>query len=181
MSALRLLLLALFPLFAHADEPASVTTVSVVDLPRYLGRWYEIASFPMFFQRRCLGDTTAEYAQPTPDAISVTNRCRTEDGFIEAKGKAKVVPDSGNARLKVTFFWPFSADYWIIGLDPDYRWAVVGHPNRKTLWVLARTPQLAEADWFAARKTAEAQGYDLSALRITPHKLAPTPGKNDAP
>ena len=155
------------PLCATASEPP-VSSVSQVDLPRYLGRWYEIASFPMFFQRRCIGDTTAEYSAQPDGGITVRNRCRTEDGFIEADGKANAVADSGNARLKVSFFWPFSSDYWIIGLDPDYRWAVVGNPNRKTLWILARMPQLAEADWQAARAAAQAQGYDLTQLRLTP-------------
>jgi len=175
MPRLRYLLLCALPFLVHADESLRMSTVASVDLQRYVGRWYEVGSFPMFFQRNCLGDTTADYVLQPKGSVSVINRCRTEDGFIEAKGTATVVPDSGNARLKVSFFWPFSADYWIIGLDPDYRWAVVGNPHRKTLWILARTPQLAEADWITARKAAEAQGYDLSALRQTTHTLSGQP------
>jgi apolipoprotein D and lipocalin family protein len=78
-----------------------------------------------------------------------------------------VVEGSDNARLKVSFFWPFKSDYWVIGLDPDYRWAVVGNPNRKYLWLLSRTPQLPKPLLDAALASASAQGFDLSQLRYT--------------
>ena len=157
--------LAFLALSVHAEAP--VASVAAVDLARYAGKWYEIASFPMFFQRQCIGDTTAEYAL-TPDGdVSVTNRCRTERGFDEARGSATVVEGSHNARLKVSFFWPFRSDYWVIGLDPDYRWAVVGNPNRKYLWVLSRTPRLPPALLDAALGAAAAQGFDLTKLRYT--------------
>ena len=113
---------------ARAETPA--VSVTEVDLARYAGKWYEIASFPMFFQRNCVGDTTAEYALTPEGDVSVTNRCRTADGFDEAKGTATIVDGSRNARLKVSFFWPFRSDYWIFGLDADYRWAVVGKDSR---------------------------------------------------
>jgi apolipoprotein D and lipocalin family protein len=151
----------------HATAP--VESVANVDLARYVGKWYEIASFPMYFQRNCLGDTTAQYARTTDGAISVVNRCRTKSGFDEARGKASVVAGSGNARLKVSFFWPFRADYWVIGLDKDYRWAVVGNPNRKYLWVLSRTPQLPRELLDEALKSAKSQGFDLTKLHYTTH------------
>jgi len=69
--------------------------------------------------------------------------------------------------LKVSFFWPFRSDYWVIGLDADYRWAVVGNPNRKYLWILSRTPQLPAAELERARQAASAQGYDLGQLKTT--------------
>ena len=149
------------------DTRPTVLTVPQVDLHRYLGRWFEIASFPMFFQRKCIGDTTADYALRDDGSVSVSNRCRTDSGFIQADGKAKVADDSGNAKLRVSFFWPFHGDYWIIGLDPSYRWAVVGDPSRRYLWVLSRTPTLDKGDLDAALETARAQGYDLAPLRFT--------------
>ena len=158
---------ALSPAPLLAETPP-VATVPQVDLARYLGRWYEIGSFPMFFQRKCIGDTTAEYSAREDGAIAVRNRCRTENSFIEAEGRASVVEDSGNARLKVSFFWPFSSDYWIIGLDADYRWAVVGNPERRYLWILARSPILPPESLEAAMAAARAQGYDLTPLRMTP-------------
>ena len=121
---------------AHA-QAAAVRSVPVVDLARYVGKWYEIAAFPMLFQRRCIG------------------------------AKAWAVEGSGNARLKVSFFWPFRADYWIVGLDEDYRWAVVGNPNRKYLWVLSRTPRLPREQLDQALQTAAGQGYDLEQLKYT--------------
>lgn len=156
--------LAVLPTLAQTP----VASVLQVDLKRYVGKWYEIASFPMFFQRNCLGDTTAEYAPVSQGGVSVNNRCRTADGFDDAQGKATVVDGTGNAQLKVSFFWPFKADYWVIGLDADYRWAVVGNPNRKYLWVLSRTPQLPKELLDAALQSATAQGYDLAQLRYTP-------------
>lgn len=100
---LPLLLLLANPL--HAEIP--VASVAEVDLPRYVGKWFEIASFPMFFQRNCIGDTTAEYALTPEGDVAVTNRCRTKSGFDEALGKATVVEGGGNAQLKVSLFWPF--------------------------------------------------------------------------
>ncbi len=144
-----------------------VQAVAAVDLERYRGRWYEIAAYPMFFQRQCQGDTTAEYA-PTPDGeLTVLNRCRSAEGFAQARGRAWAVSGSGNARLKVSFFWPFRADYWVIGLDEDYRWAVVGEPGRRYLWVLSRTPELPPAQLERALTAARAQGYRLEPLVYT--------------
>lgn len=157
-----------------APQPP-VASVASVDLNRYLGKWFEIGSFPMFFQRNCVGDTTAQYALESDARVSVTNRCRTASGFDEATGHASVVEGSANARLKVSFFWPFKADYWVIGLDPDYRWAVVGNPNRKYLWVLSRTPELPKHLLDAALASASAQGFDLSQLRYTPQSPVSAP------
>lgn len=157
--------LACLALSVRAEAP--VVSVVAVDLARYAGKWHEIASFPMFFQRNCVGDTTAEYALTPEGEVSVTNRCRTARGFDEARGKAWAVAGSNNARLKVSFFWPFRSDYWVIGLDPDYRWAVVGNPNRKYLWILSRTPQLDKKLLEAAQKAATAQGFDLRQLSYT--------------
>lgn len=166
--ASRWLVVALLwlPLLCRAEAP--VAAVPQLELGRYAGKWFEIAAFPMFFQRDCVGDTTAEYALTPDGSVSVTNRCRTESGFDQADGKATVVEGSNNARLKVSFFWPFRSDYWVIGLDPDYRWAVVGNPNRRFLWILSRTPKLPPEMLDAALKAAADQGYDLKQLRYTP-------------
>ena len=170
---MRLLVMALLfaPLFAVAQVP--VQSVAAVDLARYTGKWHEVANFPMFFQRNCKADTTAEYAVKADGNVSVTNRCTTDSGVDEAVGTATVVPGGNNSKLKVSFFWPFKADYWVIGLDTDYRWAVVGNPNRKYLWVLSRTPQLPQAQLDAALQSARAQGYDLTQLRYTPQGNMP--------
>ena len=152
----------------EGPKPAPLTSVSTVDLKRYIGRWYEIARYPNRFQRECASDTTAEYELKPNGKVAVVNTCRKSDGATKkASGTAKVV-DASNARLKVTFFWPFYGDYWIIGLDLEYRWAVVGEPGRKYLWILSRTPNMPEADYQQALKQARAAGYD-------PHRLLKTP------
>ncbi len=148
---------------ATGNAPA-LTTVQHVDLKRYMGLWYEIARYPNRFQRDCESDTTAKYALLENGKVEVLNTCRKKDGGLkDAKGKAKAV-DGSNAKLKVTFFWPFYGDYWIIGLDPDYRWAVVGEPSRKYLWILSRTAQITEADYEKALEQVRAAGYDESRL-----------------
>jgi len=153
---------------ASADS-LPVRSVAQVDLTRYAGKRYEIAAFPMFFQRRCIGDTTAEYRLRPDGDVEVVNRCRTETGFDEAVGKASAVSGTGNAQLKVSFFWPFRADYWVIGLDDAYQWAVVGNPNRKYLWILSRSPQLSNDQLDKALQAAASQGFDLSRLKYTSH------------
>ena len=152
-----------------ATDARPVNAVAQVDLARYVGRWYEIAAYPMAFQRRCVGDTTAEYTLRTDGRIGVRNRCRTSTGHVQADGVAWAEEGSGNARLKVSFFWPFRGDYWVIGLDEDYRWVVIGEPGRRYLWILARSPQLPAAEFERARRAAAAQGYDLAPLRTTVH------------
>lgn len=161
------LLAFLLTLSAQVAAEPPVRSVQEVDLGRYAGKWYEIARYPMFLERRCVGDTTAEYGALPDDCLSVINRCRTGSGFDEATGKACTVRGSGNAQLQVSFFWPFRSDYWIIGLDPGYRWAVVGNPNRQYLWILSRTPQLPKGQLDQALKSAAEQGYDLELLKYT--------------
>jgi apolipoprotein D and lipocalin family protein len=148
-------------------------TVPAVDLARYAGLWHEVARFPNRFQDGAgvsCADTTASYT-PRPDGrLGVVNRCRNAAaGGAEraAEGRAYVVEGSSGARLRVSFFWPFYGDYWVIGLAPDYRWAVVGHPRREYLWILSRTPAMAEADYAAALDIARREGFDTTRLRRT--------------
>ena len=142
-------------------------TVPSVDLARYAGDWYEIESFPAWFQRGCTG-TKARYT-PAPDGrIRVINTCTRGEKPVSIEGSARVVRGSNNSKLKVRFFWPFEGDYWILDLDPAYRWAAVGHPNRKYLWILARDPQLDPAELASIRAKLAAKGYDINRLRRTP-------------
>jgi len=155
---------------APGEEP--VRPVGSVDLERYAGRWYEISRYPNRFQESCAGEVTATYERREDGRIRVVNRCRRADGSMnEAEGVARPVEGGANARLKVRFapgwlsFLPFVwADYWVIGLADDYRWAVVGTPDRKYLWILARTPRLPEADRAAAQAKIKENGFDLSRL-----------------
>jgi len=150
-----------------------VKTVPYVDLNQYLGKWYEIARLPLFFERNCIGDATAEYSLKSEQQINISNRCRTTNGWIESKGYANIEELSGNAKLRVTFFWPFFGNYWIIGLDPNYQWAVVGEPSKKYLWILSRDKVLSKSELDKAIEVALAQGYDLKKLIRTPQTYTP--------
>jgi len=145
-------------------------TVDAVDLQRYAGKWYEIASYPAWFAKGCTA-TTAEYTLLPDGKIRVVNRCRKgrPDGPVkEAKGKGEVVDTKTNAKLKVWFFWPFKGDYWIIDLDPDYAWAVVGEPSRKYLWILSRKPSMDEALYLSIVARLPDKGYDPTRLQQNP-------------
>ena len=147
-----------------------VTTVSNVDLERYVGLWYEIAKIPNRFQKHCARGTTAEYVLKNDGRITVVNRCFKEDGVLdEAQGVAKIVDTTSNARLKVSFVsfagWrPFWGDYWIIGLDEGYEWAIIGTPDRKYGWVLARAPKLDEDTMEVIFAILERNGYARNAF-----------------
>lgn len=119
-------------------------TARRVDLARYMGTWYEIARYPNSFQTGC-SQSTATYSLQEDGRVRVVNRCLGKTGKEEAHGTAKVVDRTTNAKLKVTFFWPFYGDYWILDLGENYDYAVVGTPDRKYLWILSRTPVMEDA------------------------------------
>lgn len=149
-------------------------TVDYVDLERYLGTWYEIARFPVSFQEGCVG-VTATYTLREDGRIDVLNQCREEtlDGEPDsAEGLARVVDETTNAKLEVTFFLFFWGDYWIIDLDEDYAWAVVGHPDRDYLWILSRTPELDEEIYAGILDRLRDQGYETERLVPTPQPPA---------
>ncbi|MEO1851303.1 MAG: lipocalin family protein [Psychrobacter sp.] len=157
-------------------KPASIpTTVDSVDLNEYAGTWYEIGRLPMYFQRKCAGDVTANYTQKTDGSgIIVTNKCVSEDGSgITAEGLAKPVDENGS-KLKVTFLpkwirWiPVGrADYWVLARDADYKTALVGTPDKKYLWLLARSPNISQETYTKYRQVAQQQGYDLKEFTLT--------------
>jgi len=159
---------------ADADDERPVTTVAHVDLERYVGLWYEIAKIPNRFQRKCASGTTAEYTLREDGRITVVNRCVEEDGdTAEAEGIAKIEDIGSNAKLKVSFVsfigWrPFWGDYWVIGLDTGYQWAIVGTPDRKYGWVLARTPTLDESTMDEIFTIVEHNGYKRDAFEMSP-------------
>jgi len=144
-------------------------TVARVDLQRYIGTWYEIASYPHRFQRGCVA-SRAVYTLRGDGTLAVTNDCRQEtlDGPLRSvTGTARVVDAASGAKLEVSFFRPFWGDYWIIDLDADYQWAVVGHPSRRYLWILSRTRSLDEVVYAQILARLPAQGYEPARLNLT--------------
>lgn len=147
----------------------TLQTVPFVDLKRYTGKWYEIASYPQPFQKGC-NCTTAEYTLSEKGYIIVENRCNKDSvkGKVSyIKGKAFVDAGTGNAKLKVQFFWPFKGKYWIIDLADDYSYAVVSHPSKKYLWILSRTPKMDESVYQQILSRLKGKGFDLLKLKTT--------------
>jgi apolipoprotein D and lipocalin family protein len=150
-------------------EHNTLEVVPHVELEKYLGKWYEIAHLPARFQEGCT-DTTATYTLSRDGNIIVLNECTKNGKVKRTKGKAKVVDKNTGAKLKVTFFWPFAADYWILDLGKDYDYAVVGTPNRKYFWILSRTSQMDDRLFSQLLESVKSKGFDVSNLIITSHK-----------
>lgn len=179
----RLILLLLGLLGASATllaadrnaRPSPVTPIPSLDVPRYMGAWYEIAKYPNRFQKNCAGNTTAHYSLQPDKTVQVINRCRRADGSIdEAVGTARQLGGPTSPTLKVRFaprwlsFLPLVwGDYWVIDLDPDYQLAAVSEPTREYLWILARTPTVSRQAYGALLDRLERQGFDPGKLEMT--------------
>jgi apolipoprotein D and lipocalin family protein len=157
---------------AGVVSKGDLSTVASVDLSRYAGTWYEIARLPMWFQRHCV-DSKAIYSSRPDGLVGVHNECVTESGGVEqAEGVASVVDPKTNARLMVVFDNWFArlfgssreGNYWILDLDPEYRTAMVGTPDRRYLWILSRTPQLEDSTYQRLVERARQLGYPVSDL-----------------
>lgn len=170
-SLLAILLSCAWAMPAAATEVSSVETL---DITRYAGQWYEIARLPMFFQRKCVSEITAQYTLRDDGLVGVRNSCKTEDGEIDVvDGVARRDGDHAG-RLEVRFapdwlsWLPLTwADYWVIALDPDYQWAIVGEPGREYLWILSRTPEMGRAQLDELKARATAMGYELDELIVS--------------
>ncbi len=178
------LLLALFVATAVAQTPAPLQALPALDVPSYMGTWYQVLWFPNRFQKQCVADTAATYRDLGNGSVEVSNRCRTADGAIDSvvgvarppAGVSRI--DAGAlrpARLEVSFLpawlrWTGIGwgAYWVVDLAPDGRYAIVSEASREYLWVLARQPALTSDDDKVIRSKLQALGFDLSALRTHP-------------
>jgi apolipoprotein D and lipocalin family protein len=168
---------------AAGVPPVPLESLPALEVPPYMGTWYQVALFPNFFQRQCISDTTATYRQLPGGAVEVKNRCRNADGRMdEAFGQARPTGTlSGTtlapARLEVSFLpawlrWlPVGwGRYWVIQLADDGRYAVISEPTREYLWILSRQPRLSSADEVMIRARLAQQGFaDLSKLQMHRH------------
>ncbi|MEI6737168.1 MAG: lipocalin family protein [Pseudomonadota bacterium] len=153
-----------------------VYAVENVDVTRYMGTWHEVALFPNKFQAQCIADTTAIYTLQQNGRIEVRNRCKMENGtFDEVIGEAKFAGNDSKAKLKVRFApWFLSwlpqvwGDYWVIELEPSYRYAIVSEPSRKFLWILSRTPKLSDETLAGIKTRLTMKGYDVRKLQFKP-------------
>jgi apolipoprotein D and lipocalin family protein len=161
---------------ARVPEPTSaLVPIITLNVPRYMGTWYEIAKFPNRFQKNCAGFTTARYSLLSNDRLEVINRCQRTDGnYEEAQGEARQIGGAYSAKLKVRFaprwlsFLPFVwGDYWVIELDDDYQLAAVSEPKREFLWILSRTPVVSQKAYSGLLNRLSQKGFDVSRLEIT--------------
>jgi apolipoprotein D and lipocalin family protein len=155
------------------EKMAELKTVEYVDVQKYMGTWFEIAKFPQWFENGLVG-VTANYTLLPNGKVRVVNSGYNNDfnGKLKtAKGKAWIVDKKTNAKLKVSFFWPFAGDYWILELGKDYEYVVVGEKSRKYLWILSRTPQMEETIYNDLIKRAQEKGFDISKLEKNLQKL----------
>jgi apolipoprotein D and lipocalin family protein len=173
---MRLLMLPLLLLLASpALAQSPLQAVPELDLARYAGTWHEIARLPMYFQRKCASNTTATYTAREDGKLTVLNSCVRDDGKTMASEGVARLAGTSPGKLQVRFApdWmsalPFVwADYWVIALDADYRWAIVGEPGREYLWILSREPTMDEQTLEGLKARARMMGYDLAELIVAP-------------
>lgn len=159
--------------------PAPLVTIASLDVPRYMGTWFEIAKYPNRFQKMCVADTRAEYQLQPTGTVQVTNRCRMANGEMNAAvGEARQIGPATSPKLEVRFApaWlsllPFVwGDYWVIDLDEAYQLAAVAEPKREFLWILSRTPTVNAAAYDALVTRLQRQGFEPSRLVRTPQTV----------
>ena len=147
---------------AGGADQAPVQSVAKIDLARYMGGWYEIARLPNRFQNGC-AESHTDFSLRDDGKIRVVYTCRDDkDGSLrQAKGRAWIIDPASNARLKVSFFWPFRSEYWIIGLGNEYEYSVVASPDRKYLWILSRTAEMRDDLYAEILQGVERQGFEI--------------------
>jgi len=167
-----------------ATAAPPVRSVERLDAQRYAGVWYELARLPNRLQAPCVADVTAVYRSSDDGSMTLVQRCRDADRHVHvAVGRAvPMAGDTSGARLKLSFLPPWlqwlpsgREDHWVVMLDPDYRYAVVSQPSRRSLWILSRTPTLDAGTYDSIVAGLRAQKYPVDRLVSTPRRLPPQP------
>jgi len=166
---------AVFPAFAAETAPP-LQTIQSLDVPRYMGTWFEIAKYPNRFQKQCVRNTSAEYSLKKDGTVKVLNRCQLASGDMdEAEGLVRQLGGPKSPKLEVRFAPAWLSwlpmvwgKYWVIDLDPTYQLVAVSEPSREYLWVLARTQQVDKAKYDALLQRLKAKGFDLNKLELSP-------------
>jgi len=162
----RLIIILLIMIFGKSYSQKLPAVVQEVDLKRYAGLWYEIARLPNYFEKK-LKCTSATYTLRDDGRITVLNQGNYISDPVKRssiKGVAWIPDKAFPARLKVQFFWPFSGNYWIMDLDKDYRYVLVGDPSLKYLWILAREKKIDDSIYNKLLHKAVENGYDVSQI-----------------
>ena len=167
-----LMLLILLPIALSAKEPE---VVPYLDLKRYTGKWFEVAHLPNVFQEKCISGSTATYRLMDNGMIEVKNECTTADGSkANIVGVARIDDKKTQSKLSVSFvevlgFNLFWGDYWVLGIDSKYAYAVVGDRSQKYAWILSRTPTLSIENTKNALEILKQNGFDETQLKFTKH------------
>jgi apolipoprotein D and lipocalin family protein len=172
MKILVLLFTLLLCQTACAGGSRDIRTASYVEINRYIGKWYAVSSLPQFFTRKCLSQT-ADYGIINSQMISVLNTCYKAKGTNNIKGQAVVTNAATNAELEVTFnnfftrLFRVRGDYNILKLDENYRYVMVGSRDRKSLWIMSRTPSIEAEVYKAYIEEAKNQGFPIEKLVLS--------------
>jgi len=170
--------IALAGLFASWGVFAAppLPTVGALDVPRYMGTWYEISKFPNWFQKKCVSNTRAQYSMRSDGSLQVVNRCKLASGDMdEAIGAARQIGNASSPKLQVRFAPQWLSiipavwgDYWVIDLDDNYQWVAVSEPGRAYLWILSRTPRMDAQTYASLIARLSGLGLDVQKLELTP-------------
>ncbi len=150
-----------------ALRAAAPAETAPLDLEKFQGRWFEIARFDTFFQKGCVGTTSTYSKGDAPGELKVINRCFEDrlDGEPKRIEGTLWTPDPKSpGKLKIRFVWPFSSDFWVLDVAPDYTWALVGDPKKERCWIFQRSPQMDEALYQQLVGKLKARGFDTSKL-----------------
>jgi apolipoprotein D and lipocalin family protein len=163
--------IALFLPISHPASAQAVTAVPKLDLTQYIGTWYEMARYPIKREKECTGDEMMLYALgDKPNSFQLVTSCSIKDDNSDswnAKGKQN---KAGDGQLNAGSIWPFTTKYWVLATGPAYEWALVGSPDRKSLWVLSRTGTIKPETLAEIEAKAASQGFDTSKLvKISHH------------
>jgi len=139
-------------------------TVNHVDLKSFSGTWYSLYSIPTMFDKGSR-ETTTHYTLDKDEYYNVVTTCKEEDGKIKSiKSKIFPVKDTHDGQMKAQFIWPIKVDYWVIDLADDYSYTVVGHPDHKFLYIMARKPEMDKALYEQIVAKCKAMGYPVDQL-----------------
>lgn len=179
-AVLSLVALGLSVFWGRAAAGQSASAVPKLDLNRYMGVWYEMARTPNKMEKKCKENDTILYALGTKDrSFQMGIFCKIKpDVAIEWDANGKI-DKNGDGRLKVTHLWPFRKKYWVVATGHQYEWALLGTPNRKTLWVLSRTAQMRPAELSQIEANAAAAGFDTAKLITVPQHRQETLASGD--
>lgn len=175
---LALIILFYCSLTVVANAAEDLSTIDTLDVPRYMGKWHEIARYPNWFQKKCASDSSAEYSLRADGKVQVVNRCRQSNGEIkEAIGIARQIGGPNSPKLQVSFVHPWLSfipavwgDYWVIDLDSQYQLVAVSEPSRNYLWILARIPVIDQKTYDAMLVRLENKGFDTDKLILSKQK-----------